>query len=244
MWHCPPIVIQSVVCLPQLPTHSQLNTLRKTRLLSLRSWKSVEHIKCITHIRTASAVSPSLSTHNKHPPLSYHLVRNRRWFFGRSCRAHRSQAAASLYSSPPSLHTPTHTVPSGSAFTPSTAHQLFRLLPGHMHARARRPSEFARTVHKHTNTLGERKVLRQRVVPLQREQPSPMVGWEGDIRLGYCRTEPCLLFHPPLIIKITLHRDRYAVQDVQTGQGKGGAKQEVEENHRCTKVYEAHFLCS
>lgn len=85
------------------------------------------------------------------PPPSYHPVRSRRWFFGRSCRAHRSQASATLCPSPPSLLTPTHTDPSGRAFAPFPAHQLFSLLPGHMHARAHRPSQ-SHIQHSHTHT--------------------------------------------------------------------------------------------
>lgn len=114
-----------------------------------------------------------LHTHPLHFTPSYHPVRSRRWFFGRSCRAHCSQASATLYPSPPSLLTPTHTDPSGRAFTPSLAHQLFRLLPGHMHARAHQPSyshiQYSHTPHR------ERKVLMHRVVLLEHEQPSPVV---------------------------------------------------------------------
>lgn len=53
---------------------------------------------------------------NTPPPTpSYHPVRSRRWFFGRSCTAHCSQASATLCPSPPSLHTLSHTtVLSGS----------------------------------------------------------------------------------------------------------------------------------
>lgn len=52
--------------------------------------------------------------------------------------------------------------------------------------------------------------------------------------MGYCRMEPCLLSHPPLIIRIILQCNRYSVQDVLTllkkragrrrksGQGKTG----------------------
>lgn len=59
-----------------------------------------------------------------------------------------------------------------------------------------------------THTQRQRKVLMRRVVLVEHEQPSPVVGWGGDIRLGYCRMEPCLLFYLPLIIQITLQCNR------------------------------------
>lgn len=110
---------------------------QKTSQLSLHTQKSASlKPKHIPSIFIACAVSASCSTQEKTPPpptllficfpLSYHLFRSRRWFFGRSCRAHRSQAPASLYSSPPSLHTPTHTVLSGSAFTPSPCSSIIQ----------------------------------------------------------------------------------------------------------------------
>lgn len=50
------------------------------------------------------------------------------------------------------------------------------------------------------------------------------------MRLGYCSMEPCLLFHPPLIIQITLQCNRYGVQDVRTllkeRAGRGGSSEQ------------------
>lgn len=66
------------------------------------------------------------------------------------------------------------------------------------------------------------------------------------MRLGYCRIEPCLLFHPPLIIQITLQCNRYGVAGcANPAQGKGGAEREfrVGQNWSRTRYQGEDFLC-
>lgn len=139
--------------------------LRQQRLPSLRG-EEISTARRITFQITASSITASRSTvQETHPPpppppplhlFSYHPVRSRRWFFGRSCRSRRSRASATLHPSPPSLHTPTHTVPSSSAFTPSPCSSIIQAF-ARTHACARTPTPHIRTysIDRHTHTHTE-----------------------------------------------------------------------------------------
>lgn len=239
--HCPPIVIHRVVALTQLPTHSQIDTctLRETRLARLAHSKiGITHKIHSKHF-TVAVISAPCSAHTPSTlPPSYHPVRSRRWFFGRSCRAHCSQASATLYPSPPSLLTPTHTDPSGRAFTPSLAHQLFRLLPGHMHARAHQPS-YSHIQYSHTHHTERGKCWCTGSCCWSMSSP---LQWsnkeEEEIKL---LQYGCLLFHPPLIIQITLQCNRYSVQDVLTllGERAGRRRRRKPEDFLCCQSLKA-----
>lgn len=76
------------------------------------------------------------------PPLAYHPVRSRRWFFGRSCTAHCSQASAPVCFSPPSLHRLVRR--RCFSFPYSSIIQAFARTHACLHARARQP------LHTHT----------------------------------------------------------------------------------------------
>lgn len=141
--HCPP-KLSSTLCY-NYPNTCNVNTYctcsgKQDCSSSIHTHKSIS----ATHkIQANQCILIFLHPEPSTPPPtpSYHPVRSRRWFFGRSCTAHCSQASATLCPSPPSLHTLSHTtVLSGSVFMSSLAHQLFRHLPGHIHARTHRPS--------------------------------------------------------------------------------------------------------
>lgn len=180
--------------------------MHRTRLLHRH--KSTSHKKKDQMFASASTGS---TQEWQHPPVlfydspSYHLNRSRRWFSGRSCRARRSQAAASTYSSLPSLHTPTHTVLlSGCTFTSSQAHQLFSLLLGHMEcACTANLLQDIQQTHRHREKCWCRRLSCWSMSCL-------LVGKGGGFRLGYCRIELCLFFHQPLIVYITLQCNRYS----------------------------------
>lgn len=84
------------------------------------------HCKYFTMLFLHLAIHHPLSF----PPLPYHPVRSRRWFFGRSYTAHCSQA------SPPSLH---HLVRRCCYFPCSSIIQAFARTHACLHARALKP---------------------------------------------------------------------------------------------------------
>ncbi len=199
---------------------------QKTGPLSLHTEISASHTKTHPkHFHSLFCLCNLLhSRRNTQPlpficiPLSYHPVRSRRWFFGRSCRAHRSQPPATLCPSPPSLHTPTHT-PSRPA-APLLLPQLINYSDFCQDTCMRAHTEphihtYSIHTHIHTHTQRESADAEGRAVGAWAALSSGLIGRRHQIRLLQCEAMPPF-FKPPLIIQITPQCNRYGVQDVLT----------------------------